>query len=98
MLMTMKTISVSHAKATLSEQLRRVRNGEQVIITDRGRAVARLVPVAEPHDEALAELEAEGLVRRGSKRLGRSFWSLPRPADGDASVRRAVADERESGW
>jgi prevent-host-death family protein len=96
--MTMKVISVSEVKATLSEQLRRVRSGEEVIITDRGRAVARLVPVAPPNDAGLAELEATGLVRRGSRPLGREFWSLSRPDDADSALRMAVRAEREQGW
>ncbi len=94
----MKTISVSEAKATLSEQLRYLRKGGgEVLITHRGRAVARLVPVASEEID-LAELEAMGLVRSASKKLPRDFWSLPRPLDRSASVRAALADEREGGW
>jgi prevent-host-death family protein len=37
-----ETITLAVAKATLSEVLRRVEKGEDVIITRRGHAVARL--------------------------------------------------------
>ena len=38
----METITLAEAKATLSEVLRRVEKGEDVIITRRGLAVARV--------------------------------------------------------
>lgn len=44
----------------LSEFVERVRGGEEVVVTDRGRAVARLVPVG--HERALDRLIREGLV------------------------------------
>jgi len=44
----MKTLSISEAKATLSQQLRHVRRGEVIVITDRGMPVARLVPANDP--------------------------------------------------
>ncbi|MEI6387865.1 MAG: type II toxin-antitoxin system prevent-host-death family antitoxin [Spirochaetota bacterium] len=45
--------SIAHLKAHLSESLKKVREGETYEITDRNRAIARLVP-----------LEAETLVER----------------------------------
>ena len=62
----------------LSQYLDRVRSGEEIVITDRGEAVARLVPVDRPR--VLDRLIADGLVepaptrtrsrprRRGSSR------------------------------
>jgi len=97
----MKTISVSRLKATLSEQLAHVSRGEIVVVTSRGVPVARLVPVAPEGgvDEAdLSRLEREGLVRRGGGPLPRSFWRLPRPEDPDASLRKAILEEREGSW
>ena len=55
----MKRVSLAEAKAHLSELLNRVAAGESVLITRRGRDVARIVPpdgVLEPVD--VAELEA----------------------------------------
>ncbi len=92
-------VSVSELKAKLSEHLRRVKAGEEVLVTDRGRAVARLVPVRPAADDSrLAALEEAGLVRRGTGQLPQGWLHAEEPCDPDASVRRAVGDERESGW
>ena len=61
------TVGVRELKASLSEHLRRVANGESIVVTDRGRAVARLVP---------ADF-SEGLVRLLRER--RIQWSGRKP-------------------
>jgi prevent-host-death family protein len=95
----MKTISISEAKATLSAQIQHVRNGEEVVIVDRGRPVARLVPVQPSQDAPdLDELVRAGLVRRGRTSLPARFWQLPRPRDAQGAVRAAATEEREDSW
>ena len=95
----MKTISISEAKAALSEQIRHVKRGEEVVITDRGRPVARLVPAVDRSGDAeMAALEASGLIRRGTGELPRDFWKLPRPKDPQAALREGQREEREGGW
>jgi len=63
----MKTASISEAKNNLSGYIDRVRHGETVVITDRGKPVARLAPLesgSKPHVEAhLADLARLGIVR-----------------------------------
>jgi len=44
----MGTVSLAQAKARLSEVLDRVEAGEEVVITRRGRAVARVESVSKP--------------------------------------------------
>ena len=63
----MVTVSVAELKAKLSEYLRRVKAGEQVIVSDRGRAVAVLgpPPKASADDARLQRLADAGLVRLG---------------------------------
>lgn len=98
---TKRSAAVSEIKASLSEYLARVRCGEEILITSRGRPVAKLVPVprAEDDEEArMQELARQGLVRLPQKPLGKDFWDLPRPADPTGSVRKAVLEDRESGW
>jgi len=61
----MKTATITEAKNGLSALIDLVRNGETVIITDRGRAVATLGPVGSSPDASgrLARLQRAGLVR-----------------------------------
>ena len=56
----MERVGVRELKASLSRYLARVREGETIEVTDRGRPVARIVPVGIPED--LARLMAEGKV------------------------------------
>ncbi len=51
-----KSLSVAEVKATLSERVRDAENGQTVVITRHGRAVAALVPVEDL--EHLARLRA----------------------------------------
>lgn len=100
----MESAGVAQLKARLSEYLSRVKAGEEVLVTDRGRPVARLVPVGVgyvPDDEAelarLREMEREGLVRLGSGKLPEGFFEKERPADPGGILRKAVLEEREEG-
>lgn len=62
-------VSIREMKNNLSRYLKRVQAGEEVIITDRGRPVARLGPVpqvgATSLEDALARLRASHLIRPG---------------------------------
>ena len=95
----MTTTTVSKLKASLSHYLRRVKAGEEILVTERNVPVARIVPVTAPAgEEALRDLERQGFLRRGSGKLPKNFWRMPRPRDDKASVRKAVAEERDEGW
>ena len=43
----------------------------------------------------LMQLESDGVIRRGSRKLPANFWDLPRPDDPDDSVRRALGEDRK---
>lgn len=66
----MKVVGIRELKNRLSEYVRLVRNGESVLVTDRGRVVAQLTePGAKRPDAptpALADLAAGGRARIGS--------------------------------
>ena len=59
------TANVAQVKARLSEYLRQVKDGGEVVITERGIPVARLVPL--PPEEQRATRE-ERLLRSGALR------------------------------
>src|SRR5262245_26391754 len=66
-----QTVGVRELKAHLSRCLRRVRAGERLIVTDRGRAIATLAPV-----ERVAALDWAHAM--GAE--GRARWSGGKPA------------------
>ncbi len=96
----MKSAAISRLKASLSEYLDRVKAGEEVIVTERGKPIARITPLSAdnaslpPH---LRELERAGLVRLGSGRIPKDFWKVRRPDDLQGAAARALSEERESG-
>ncbi len=92
----MIVVGVAEIKAKLSEFLGRVRAGHEVLITDHGRPVAKIVPVSDAHDE-LDELERAGLVRRGKMQLPEDFFDRPRPKVLGPSVVDAIIEERREG-
>ena len=98
MVMMSKTAAVAELKAHLSRFLRRVKAGEEILITERDVPVARIVPVRAMADERVRALERQGLVRLGTGKLPKDFWRRPRGADAKGLVRAAVAEEREGGW
>jgi prevent-host-death family protein len=92
------TVSVSELKAKLSEHLRRVKAGEEVLVTDRGRAVAVLRP---PPKAAADEARRQRLADQGVLKVGRGvskeFHALPIGEDPEGLVREALLAEREEG-
>ncbi|MFN8619956.1 MAG: type II toxin-antitoxin system prevent-host-death family antitoxin [Chloroflexota bacterium] len=97
----MKTATVTEAKNGLSALLDQVKGGHEVLITDRGIPVARLVPATPQDDDdaRLARLERAGLVRRGTGVLPPELFApLPEPVPGAPSLSEAVIEERRSGW
>jgi prevent-host-death family protein len=99
MFMVMRTASVAELKARLSEYLAAARRGEDVIVTDRGRPVARLSALADESklDARLSELVRTGLMRPPRQALARAFWEAGRPADPEARALKGLLGEREEG-
>jgi len=95
----MKKAGVAELKKSLSEYLAAVKAGGEVLVTERGHPIARLVPVpARTGTPAqIRQLVRSGLVRPPHKRLDEDFWRLPRPMDRDAAVLNALLAERKKG-
>lgn len=93
----MTTTGIADLKARLSEYLAKVRTGDEVVITDRGTPIARIVPLTKAGSE-WRDLERAGLLRRPARSMDEDFLARSRPGDPEASVRQALAEEREGGW
>lgn len=94
----MQTVAVSEIKASLSEYLGKVKAGEDIMITERGRPIARIIPLRRDQQAGqLEHLEKKGLVKIGSGGLPDELWSIGRPLDNVAAGRAALLEERAGG-
>jgi len=98
----MVQVGIAELKAHLSEFLVRVQQGEEIVVADRGRPVARLVPAVGHSDDGdaarLLDLQRKGLVRVGTGALPDAFWKIDRPADPLGLVGAALEAERADGY
>jgi prevent-host-death family protein len=97
----MKKASLTETKNNLSAIIDQVRQGETIVILDRGRPIARIESILSTEVEPsgrLARLERSGIVRRPKKKLTAKFLQSkpPRPQSG-ASALKALLDERRGG-
>jgi antitoxin (DNA-binding transcriptional repressor) of toxin-antitoxin stability system len=99
----MKVARIAELKNNLSWYLEHVRNGESVLVLDRDRPVAQLVPPAGAAadgplaDARLASLERRGLVRRGAGGLPPWFGKRKAPRV-PGGVLAGFLRERHGGW
>jgi prevent-host-death family protein len=87
-------VGIRELRQGLSRYLRRVRAGERLIVTERGRPLAVLAPWADEAD-VLDRLIASGQARRGSGRL-LDVGPVSRPVSHDGSEALAL-ERQESG-
>ena len=89
---------MSEAKAKLSALLVLVRAGETVTITNRGRAVARLVPAVAGDggsgESRLERLDRAGLIRRRERKLDVDAFLARPKIKSHESVLEALLEER----
>jgi prevent-host-death family protein len=93
----MRSAAISKLKATLSEYIGYVKAGEEVLVTERGKPVARIVPVGDLSDDARRlDLIRRGIMRPGKGRLKPEDWrDLPIVRIPDDVIQRIMDEERE---
>lgn len=96
----MKSAGVAELKAHLSRYLASVKEGEEVTVTERGRPIARLIPLAlEATQEArMQRLARAGIVRLPTQPLPKSLFEPPTIEDPEGRLLKALLDERDEGW
>ena len=93
-------ISVRELKSRLSETLRRVTAGEQVVVTSRGKEVARLLPPRARRGKALSEADLIDRFRRltGVRPGSGGKPALPKPllriGKGEKTLAEIVSEQR----
>ena len=99
----MEYAKIGELRDRLSRYLDQVREGTEVLVLDRDRPVARLVPAggASPvptgDDERLLDLERRGLLRRGKGRYP-DVLKRARPVKVHGSVLADLRAEPDSRW
>ena len=66
----METVGIKQLKAHLSRCVRKAHRGERVIITDRGKEVAELIPLRSEREDALVLASKGNLTGSGGKPAG----------------------------
>jgi prevent-host-death family protein len=91
--MVLNSVGIREAKIDLSKILKRVKSGREVVITDRGRPIAKIVPLVSenlPLEERVRRLEGQGLLRPLSKK---SRQPLPPPLPAPVGVAQKFMQE-----
>ena len=96
----MKVVGIRELKNRLSEHLRLVRSGEEILVTDRGEVVAELRPPGKvPANAAypgLLELVRQGKARPGAKNDA-SLYPLLAAVVPEGEAGRLLDEERGAG-
>jgi prevent-host-death family protein len=93
----MRAVNIADLKNNLSRYLDEVRQGEEVLIKDRNKPLAKIVPLSPADDAAeMMRLAAEGKIRLPEKDRGisESFWKLPLPK-ASVNVSLLIREERD---
>lgn len=101
----MKKASISTLKAQLSRYVDAVKSGEEVIVTERGRPVARLGPLGETQapQGRVAQLVREGRLRMPTRPgavhglLAQMERAEPALADPEGRSLAALLEDRDEG-
>ena len=91
----MRTVNISNLKARLSAHIQHVRDGEELLVCDRNKPVARIVPCsANDEPERERRLIARGILTPPRKKRRPS---LPAPVGNvsDEVMERIWREERE---
>lgn len=94
----MKTVNISDLKAQLSAHIQFVRDGEEVLVCDRNKPVARIVPCRlEGQSGREHRLVARGVLTPPlNKRPPAGAWPQPPGDVSDEVMKKLWRDERES--
>jgi len=92
----MSTVGVRELKNRLTHYLRRTKQGEEIVVTERGKPIALLMPIeavkrASSLEARLARLAAEGRVTLPSRRPLRRFHPVK---VGGPPLSRVVIEDR----
>ena len=95
--MKIVSVGIREAKINLSRLLKKVKQGQEVIITDRNKPVGKIIPISLdqlPLSERIKKMEDQGFLAPGQK--GKSL-PLPPPLPASKGVaQKYLQEDRES--
>jgi prevent-host-death family protein len=92
----MRSTNIADLRNHLTRYLKEVRAGEEIVVRDRQRPIAKIIPFTVEDDEQRdADLVAAGLMRKGTGKLPASFWKTRRASVPLNAVIAAVTADRD---
>jgi antitoxin (DNA-binding transcriptional repressor) of toxin-antitoxin stability system len=92
----MKTVNIGDLKARLSAHIKLVRGGEEVLVCDRDKPVARIIPCnLDKHSDQEQLLIAQGTLIPPRKSKAEVQWPDPAGNVSDEAVKEIWRQERE---
>ena len=93
----MKTVNIADLKAQLSAHIQLVKDGEEVLVCDRNKPVARIVPCdLEDRTEQERKLIARGVLNPPLKRTALTSWPEPPGNIPDDVMEELWREERDN--
>lgn len=96
--MEQNKVGIRDAKIHLSRFLQMVKNGSEVILTERGKPVGKIVPIQQvdlPLSERLKHLENKGII--GPKQIKKGGRLPPPVAVPDDIAQKMLKEDRDHG-
>jgi prevent-host-death family protein len=90
----MRSANIAELRDRLTQYLREVRAGAEIIVRDRQRPIAKIVPLTVDDDPDDAALVAAGLMQKAQRSLPAAFWRTRRAAVSVRAAAAAVSDDR----
>ena len=92
----LRSANIADLRNRLTQYLKEVRAGGEIIVRDRQRPIAKIVPLT-VDDESAEEvaLVAAGLMRKAERPLSPSFWKTRRATMTARTAADAVSEDRE---
>ena len=91
----MRSTNIADLRNHLTRYLKEVRAGEEIVVRDRQRPFAKIVPLAHDADAEDSALVASGLMRKAERALPASFWRARRASIGRDVAANAVSRDRD---
>lgn len=94
--MKQKTVGIRELKEQLSGHIREVKNGATLVITERGKPVARLLPVTPASasvEEKLQQLVKSGVISWSGRKLSPDVPTIP--VRGPKTVAEMLIEDRD---